>query len=380
MKKIILLALSLVGILALSGCSSYVNSNELEEDDKFVRPHGVHELADFIAQFNGQYTMTTSIDGELSVVMVDGDKRKSTINGVSYYEDLNDERYYFYTQTDDATKHSIYVDRQIETPFDFNDISFSDFEYVEANDTYKLISSKADEFSLEELIVSYDFSNENILFTSVIEGVECASSVVKTGVVDMPNSSELSLYNLDKIEDLLINAGHENYSVETNTSKFTGNGWSETHTTYHTAQYTFFNRYDAVKYNTSYYQLIEYTETDTLLRLTQYPDISAFNYCMTDTFIWLNMFVSTDSRSMYDRLLESSYDEATKSYIYVSDGVEESYTFNDDYTTLTFDDHNVDYFRHIFHDFGTTTTDNFQNYIDNYLSSQTSYGYVNLIK
>lgn len=374
MKKLTILAFVLVGVSLVTACSSYENSNELEEEDKYVRPEGVHELADFLTQFDTKYTMKTTYNGEVSTVNVDANIKKSVINDVEYFEKLEDYRYYLYDQ--DKSTYSINVTSQLAIPFDFSDVIFSDFIDM-LDDSYSLTEEKLLEFDIDSLIVTYDDDESNILFTTTKDD-EVYNSFINAGVVlQIPQKDfDLELYGLDEITNFLVDSNFDNYSVITDFDKF-----NKLYNTkfvdiyaYHTAEYSDYDYY-CVDDEVTMWHVVQYVDGEAVI-VDQKYDYYWGKVIQKNSFVTLNMFTSTESVDLYNRILLSEYDEETKMYIYASEGILETYKFNNDYTEIVFDDCNDLWLKHTLYKFGTTTLADF----DHPVLVPTDLAYVNLIK
>lgn len=368
MKKLTFLALSLVGVSLLTACSSYTNGNELEEEDKYIRPEGVHELADFLTQFDTKYTMITTLNNNVSIVNVDGTIKKSVVDGVEYYEELDDTRYYLYDQS--YNTYSIYIESQLQIPFDFLDVKFSDF--IEFEESYTLSAEKSLEFNIDSLTVTYDKIMSNILFTTSKD--DCIyESFISSGVdLKIPQQTfELKLHGLDEITNFLVDSNYDNYSVITDRTKTSR---TELYYSYHTAEYSDYIYFDN-NLLIFLWHVILYDNGVPSLISSEYT-IEEARIIQVDSFVTLNMFVCDSSDDLYEKLLMSSYDSETNTYIYSSNEEYETFIFNEDYNEIYYDDYNDLRFRHTLYNFGTTTIDDFMHSIPDV----STLGYTNLIK
>ncbi len=322
MKKILLLIFGVSVSLLLVGCSGdgYNNSNDLEEEENFVIPEGIHSIELFVEQMVNNHTMKINNNGNQRNVYFDGNIRKETILGVDYIEVLEDSRYSFYDL--DLNEYSVYLESQLDLDFILSDIVINDFTYDANSDSYAMNDDVLSELNLVSLVITYeteefifnvqnDISSYVITFESGIELVE-------------PTSANLNLFNLDKVEEL-FDGGYTSYQVQ---SKFEYD--YEVHFMYHAESYT---RHRFGYYDTCSYQAyVEYIDGEaTLLYVDKFFNGDYFATVIRSAAYW-NEFVCDEVPSTLSIIEKSIYDIDNNCYIYSTENHTETYTFNADYT------------------------------------------------
>lgn len=332
MKRIMLLALTLTGILTMTGCTSYENTNPNKEEDKFEIPEGLHSLPNFLERLKGAYEVDIEVNGVVDTIAVDGNYIRSTVDGEKLTQYYEDSRYYSFVENDGEFYRKVIQEEMFTIPFDISIVSYEDFMYDNELDVYVLTDEILIEVGIDSLYVSYDNDIDNIVFNAVIDGDETKLIYNSINTFEIQEYS-IDLYNIDLIYDLFDN----NYSYQVNQveAKIQEYGGVSIES-FHTREYSdvgYFNR--AIPYAKQYF--VKYNNDSTADVVTQEGIVTEGESIESYSSFHINMYLYETIDNPYDMLLDSYYEDGR--YIYKTNrttGVlNRSIKFSEDYKSFT---------------------------------------------
>lgn len=328
MKRLLTIAICMF-VFGLAGCSSYENSNNLPEEDKFLTPSGIHELPHFIHELNTAKTYDVVVYDDINLkrsFKVDNNVKIGYINDVQTIEVSTGSSYFIYENNGDSIKRLNSPDNIFDIiPFNLEQLKYTDFDFIDFSSTYELKQELLDEYNVEGLYISYDDEIENVIFcVREDDDLRDFTITLNNDNIEIPENYEHTLESFDEIELFFKGSSYDSYQSDVYFLDSEQNHIGKYHLqNFHTKEYSRDVYYDANTQPNSY-TYIKYNNGD-----SQYVDINGNPYSVTfpnpeimEYSVYKNMFVSETKLNPYDLLLDSYYDEESELYYWYCEGID----------------------------------------------------------
>lgn len=338
MRKMLTIATCLV-VLVLVGCSSYENSNQLPEEDKFLTPSGIHELPHFISELNNAQTYEVKVysDSKLSRdFKVDNNVKVGLINGVETLEVSTGKSYFIYETNGDLVSRRNSSESVYDVlPFELGRLNYNDFYYVDFNSMYELKQEFLEEYSVEGLYISYDILIGNVIFSARVDNELTDYTItLNYETIEVPKIYEHTLEGLDGIDLFFNGSEYDSYQSDVffldSEQNYIGKYYLQN---FHTKEYSRAVYYDP-NYEPNRYTYIKYNNGK-----SEYVDINGnpYNEVFTDPdlmeySVYKNMFVTDTKLNLYDIFLDSYYDYDDEIYYWYCEGADSLFAIDFDPT------------------------------------------------
>ncbi len=336
MKKLLTLATCLT-LFGLVGCSSYENSNQLPEEDKFLAPSGIHELPHFISLLNEASTYDVVVYDEVSGMRefkADNNLKFGYINSVEIVEMYSGGSFFIYETNNDVTLRRNSADNAFDIiPFDLDKLEYAHFDYVDFSSTYELKQSLLEEYNIDGLYITYDEDIENVIFSVKIDDELTDYTItLNDDKINVPEEYEHTLEDLDKIEDFFVNRGYDSYLANVYfLEKEANNVGKYVLQSKHTGEYSRAVYWDAID-TPSGFTYIKYDGLGGFeyVDINGNPDVPTFTTPeYMESSVYKNMFTTETVLNIYDVLKDSYYDSETELYYWYSEEID--YLFSIDF-------------------------------------------------